>query len=296
MSDSPLENKKPHERAHWQRTEGMVLFREVSEVIFPLVGSNPGKKPWIFDSHYPLNSLARLGHLFKDTADTAITELHATLPPPLQETRNMTYFSTVKQTMQEASESAAFIPLNVLYELHLQEPALRLQTAEDVVDGLRSGQLKKLVHEGAVAANGFWGIRGQRMLPRPELPYVHNDGAPYSLIEIDSSGPTPTYTFTDVALRSMRGGMQQANALSLSDRRQKRRYGSEFMGTTAGCPARFHEPSKPSPSDDVLTLIGETFGKTRAQLLERRDHTAIDLGLDALADLAANASRLHTDT
>lgn len=294
------------DRATWQRSEGMVLFSELTAEILPELGQNitdsdldtvlrhRAKDDSLFHTAFEVSGLLNTAHIRLG--------YYAKCAEPNAYVTQYTFAKNVEKAFSEGLMTAANFPLNLMMAANEQfllrsNGSPMYDSLGKLVTDMRSDWFHSLCGTAGFTRNGLWGPFSTEdncssttdgTTETTQLRFLHDDRGNYS------------YTFSDTADDMLRKELKNRNQYA------RRRLKAAAMnqtgpvtevwdtGTTSGCPVRHLEPHYPSDELAEISLgaLSIQLHRSSNELVTKRDKSGISLGLDTLADLLDRAQTI----
>lgn len=280
-------------RAHWQRTEGMVIFDRAFRQAFPLILErvDPNDIASRQRAHPEMNSLQLAFTASRNIADQTphvtpkftksdVDELHDNM--------GLYTHSGMRFGLNEGVDSTVFFPLNLLDAVDRQSPPGSPRFTErlsDMSTVLRRPFFGTLVETAAFTSNGLWGRFASTEFSGRKLSQFLGEGAPHFDFHDGLDGLE--FDFTDKVKQSLLASLRTRNQVA------RERSGifqnmpeSTAMGTTSGCPVARKAPQfTDKPKDRArLQRLAEFYQVTPEELTRPRSESGIVFGLHRFAD------------
>jgi len=303
-------------RAHWLRSEGMVIFdalthNHMKQIIagcdenrlrsFAYAGRTPvPTDPYEQWDEATDIAFGVVNDLFSEYLPDE--EVQLSIPEGLvkysvvtdREENHRFLFRSVSDALRESLHTAANFPLALLTAASMRrtergELPLAV-TLQDMADVMRKDWFKQQVDIAAFTANGIW--EGQAT----QRPNQHN-GNMTKLVEVDfiEVDGEIRFAFTDRAQRRLIDGLRKRNSEYLKQWRDKPYHtDTTRSGSTSGCPARHAAPRFHDTEDDRRRLkeLAYIFKTHPRYLLDERPQNAINWSIDQFAGLLEKIHQL----
>ncbi len=203
---------------------------------------------------------------------------------------HFTYNENTTSVLHEAVETSAIFPIKTLRILDILSEEKLVQSPEDVLRLLSTPEMSELMHDMAVAPNGFWASKLGMASTDPTI-FFGKDDSDYHVFSFIKS----TLSFiadTSSPLGFVLDTTEAHEALRTANRRGVNTKLVFDVGRLAstGCPVRSVNPSFTTPESAVyMRDLQEKFGLSEAAITQTREKSGIQLGLDCYNTILAAA-------
>jgi hypothetical protein len=299
MTTREAETGRDLSRAHWQRSVGAVVFRELGDVQFtapplpdseiaPLVQAAAQKSADLGDDPQWTTAQSILYHtLLRHSLPAGVLSSGTAIGDGLA---RHTFYRTPHRIMMEAIEAQVYYPLNlahlVCHRAAVQGVAgYQVKRYGDIAGLLRRSDLRQMIDQSALTRNGVLqhmtsgGVPPENMASRQPFSEFESAG-----VLFDAAG---SVTFHQDIRDFFLAALRHNNARGLSGEYQV------DVQSSSGCPARHKQPHFTGSHEDTsaLAALSQTFGKPESELIAVRPQSAIESGLDWMAGMLE-----HLDT
>lgn len=280
-----------YERAAWQRSVGAVLMRELTAGAFDTspIESIDLERIWNYASSSYKHTYSHEGlNVFWATAqytsemmiDTAFTEVDNNIADLRErdtsgfienELMKNTYYGEIDSVIREAKASAGNFPISLARSIckrarqnKIDSDRYTLRSFDDLASLLDSPDVRLMVDQSLVAANGFWrgfstGVNSLATTGFLMSPYEFAD---------------EKVMYTQSAIKTLRTSVKQVN-----NRTTSYTGFSAVRGSSSGCPARHLWPTFNEEDAPKIEALGTLFGKSAEEVLVPHPDSVVQAGL-----------------
>ena len=281
-------------RAHWQRSEAMVLFTELTDslladsvqlihdesILHERENSLHYGHPW-FGAHQVAGVVEKVSKRLLGGAAPETYVLPHSLEGTEQRVKDYCYEATVRNVMLEAMTTMTTFPVNLAYSLDHRARKngadFRIDNLSDAASTFRSGWFQTMCNQAALTKNTMWSTYSVNRYPgsgvkEPEWLGFNFDGVFPKL--------------SDYTVWALKDGLKRVNKDSIPDK---------LFTSSSGCPVRHTRPRFMDNQEDhaQLTLLSDYFEKSSEELTAESPQSVITSGLDYMADLFDEAYKIN---
>lgn len=293
-------------RAQWQRGEGMVLYSNHADNAYAdnTMYLDDAALSEILSNQYSSSSSDYNEFSFEGTEDPIVIQAvriaNALFPSPNKQFGSQhtipsliennigrhTYAQTFEGTFEEANDTMRAFPLTLALTLSAAASergiaGYELQCLRDYAAMFRKKDFRNMVDAAAFTNSGFWGSYSNSM--EPDLrPLIGDDAIVYDQ-DSEQMG------FSEPFVRQLHERMRLKNKKGDSDAP------NIAVRPSSGCPARHLAPHFEGNQNSGASIeaLAKHFGMSASEVVATREKSAINVGLDYLADAFERAAKLQ---